>query len=287
MKIIRSVTKLRRWRSTVEGQVGFVPTMGYFHEGHVALMIRSVKDNSHTVVSLFVNPIQFGPNEDLARYPRDLERDIHMAERAGVDILFVPNIPAMYPSGAPLSFVDVNKVNQGLCGASRPGHFRGVATVVAKLLNIVEPNILYLGQKDAQQVAVIKKMIEDLNFNTRVVVCPTVREGDGLAMSSRNKYLSPAERSKAPALFHALKLARALVKSGESDANRIIIKIKKLLLDETGATIEYVSCVNPVDMLPVRRIKSDVLIALAVKFPSARLIDNTVIKFSDDKKISR
>lgn len=271
----------------MEGQVGFVPTMGYFHEGHVALMIRSVKDNSHTVVSLFVNPIQFGPNEDLARYPRDLERDIHMAERAGVDILFVPNIPAMYPSGAPLSFVDVNKVNQGLCGASRPGHFRGVATVVAKLLNIVEPNILYLGQKDAQQVAVIKKMIEDLNFNTRVVVCPTVREGDGLAMSSRNKYLSPAERSKAPALFHALKLARALVKSGESDANRIIIKIKKLLLDETGATIEYVSCVNPVDMLPVRRIKSDVLIALAVKFPSARLIDNTVIKFSDDKKISR
>ena len=287
MKIIRSIRGVRKYLSGVSARVGFVPTMGYFHEGHLSL-IRSARDeNACCVVSLFVNPIQFGPSEDLGRYPRDIVRDIRLARTAGADVLFIPSVEEMYPSGVPATFVDINGITDGLCGASRPGHFRGVATVVAKLLNIVQPQTIYLGQKDAQQVVVIKRMLVDLDFPVRAVICPTVREPDGLALSSRNKYLSPAERAEAPALFKALELARSLVSGGESDARKIIIKIKKLLLVATSASIEYVSCVSASDLSPVRRISQDVLIALAVKFPSVRLIDNTVIKFSDDKKISR
>lgn len=287
MRIIRLVAELRQHLSSLKGSVGFVPTMGYFHEGHLTLMRRAVKENAHCVVSLFVNPIQFGPLEDLARYPRDLARDTRLARSAGVDVLFVPDAKEMYPSGAPLTAVDVREVVNGLCGKTRPGHFRGVATVVAKLLNIVQPQMMYLGQKDAQQVVVIRQMAADLNFPVTVVVCPTVREPDGLAMSSRNKYLSPSERREASALFRALELARSLAAGGESDANKIILKIKKLLLDATSASIEYVVCVNTADLGLVRRIKTDVLVAVAVRFPSARLIDNTIIKFPDDKKISR
>ena len=287
MKVIRTVRALRKHLSSVKGFVGFVPTMGCFHEGHCSLMRRAKKENACCVVSLFVNPIQFGPSEDLARYPRDLANDTRRARTAGADILFVPDVAEIYQSGEPLTFIDLKGVTDGLCGVSRPGHFRGVATIVAKLLNIVQPHSMYLGQKDAQQVVVIRKMVDDLNFPVKIIVCPTVREPDGLAMSSRNMYLSPSERAQATALSKALKLAHSMVSAGESDATKIIIKIKKLILDETSASIEYVSCVSTSDLRAVRRISGDVLIALAVRFPSARLIDNTVIKFSDDKKISR
>lgn len=287
MKIIRTVRALRQYCAARPGSVGFVPTMGYFHDGHLSLMRRAKGENAFCVVSLFVNPLQFGPAEDLARYPRDLARDVRLARKAGADALFVPADSEMYPRGKPQVFVDVTGISAGLCGASRPGHFRGVATIVAKLLNIVRPRSMYLGQKDAQQVAVLQRLVADLDLPVKVVVCPTFREPDGLAMSSRNRYLSPSERSQAPVLFKALRTARTLAAHGESDAAKIIIKIKKLILDASSASIEYVSCVDAVSLQPVRRIKADVLIALAVRFPTVRLIDNTIIKFSDDKKNGR
>jgi len=287
MKIVRTIQALRRnvaaWRSRGK-HVGLVPTMGYFHAGHLSLMQKARQENDVVVVSLFVNPIQFGPREDLAKYPRDLRRDAAMARSVGVDVLFVPTVEEMYPGWAAgegagsLTVVDVPGVSDGLCGALRPGHFRGVATVVAKLLNCVQPDTMYLGQKDAQQVAVLKKMVVDMNFPVKICVGATVREPDGLAMSSRNVFLSPTERKEALALSRALRLARAKILRGELDANKIISQIKKLILEETSASIEYVSCVSTADMRPVRRIKGEILIALAVKFPSARLIDNMVIK---------
>ncbi len=286
MKIIQTVLQMQKHVFKPKGTVGFVPTMGYFHEGHLSLMRQSRKENRYTVVSIFVNPIQFGPLEDLAQYPRDLERDLRLARKAGVDVVFVPSVQEMYPAGLSLTMIDVRGVSAGLCGASRPDHFSGVATVVAKLLNSVRPTAMYLGQKDAQQVIVIRKMVEDLNFPITVITCPIVREPDGLAMSSRNKYLSTSERVQAAALFRALLLARDLVAKGESDAMKIISKIKKLILDETSARIEYITCVSRADLKPVRRIEGEVLVALAVRFSSARLIDNMVVKFSVDEKVS-
>ncbi|MBF0620273.1 MAG: pantoate--beta-alanine ligase [Candidatus Omnitrophica bacterium] len=279
MKVIKTIQGLRRELQALwqKGErIGFVPTMGYFHQGHVSLMARSVRENDITVVSLFVNPVQFGPTEDLSRYPRDLRRDCAMAKAAGVAVIFIPSVKEMYPQELS-TWVSVNALSEGLCGASRPGHFKGVATVVAKLLNIVQPDTMYLGAKDAQQAMVIKKMVCDLNFPARVVVCPTVRERDGLAMSSRNMYLKPDERIAAKALSGALFAAKKDILSGERNALKIISKIKKLILEETGASIEYVSCVSATDLKPVRRIKADVLIALAVRFPSARLIDNQLV----------
>ena len=280
MKIIRTVKALRKElsrRRTDGKRIGFVPTMGYFHEGHFSLMRRSVKENDVTVVSLFVNPLQFGPREDLAKYPRDLKRDRRMAGKAGVDLLFVPSVREMY-SSEPLAYIEVGRIGAALCGASRPGHFRGVATVVAKFLNIVQPEVMYLGQKDAQQSAVIRRMVLDLNFPVRLVVAPTVREADGLAMSSRNVYLSPSERREAPALYKALQAARRSVLSGESDGKKIISEIKKLILEETNASIEYVSLVELGCFSPVRRIEGDVLIALAARFGGTRLIDNVIVR---------
>ncbi|MBF0386653.1 MAG: pantoate--beta-alanine ligase [Candidatus Omnitrophica bacterium] len=287
MRIVKTITGLRKILSRNPGPVGFVPTMGYFHEGHLALMRRAKKENACCVASIFVNPLQFGPSEDLDLYPRDLERDQRLARSSGVDILFVPEVSEMYPAGEPFSFVDVKHITDSLCGSARPGHFRGVATVVAKLLHIVQPRAMYLGQKDAQQVAVLTRMVRELSFPVKVVVCSTVREADGLAMSSRNSRLTPSERLQAPALYQALSRARALCAAGERDAAKIIFKIKKLLLDATSATIEYVACVNVVDLQTVRRINGDVLIALAVRFPSARLIDNTLIKYADGKKAAK
>ena len=278
MKIVKTVRSLRRMLSPVSGPVGFVPTMGCFHEGHLSLMRRAKAAGGFCVVSLFVNPAQFGPAEDLGRYPRDLARDARLAASAGADLLFVPSGDEMYPLGHPESWVEVEGISHILCGAARPGHFRGVATVVAKLLNIVRPAVLYLGQKDFQQTVVIKKMVGALNFPVQVVVCPTVREPDGLAMSSRNSYLLPSERAQAPVLFCALRLARALAAAGESDAGKIISKIKKLILDETSATIEYINCVSADELQEVRRIQGKTLMVLAVRFPSVRLIDNAVIK---------
>lgn len=279
MKIIKNIRALRKEITALrkEGKtIGFVPTMGYFHEGHLSLMRQAAKDNDVCVVSLFVNPLQFGPKEDLSKYPRDIKRDIAMAKAAGAGLLFMPSSQEMYPSKL-LTHIDVDELPDSLCGASRPGHFSGVATVVAKLINIVLADVLYLGQKDAQQVVVIKKMIQDLNFAVRVKVCPTCREPNGLALSSRNIFLSPSERREAVTLSKALRSARQQILQGESDAKKIISKIKKLILDETSASILYVACVSVADLKPVRRIKKDVLLALAVKFSSARLIDNEIV----------
>ena len=280
IKIIRTVQRLRQELDLLRRKgktIGFVPTMGYFHAGHVSLMKASVKDHDVTVVSLFVNPIQFGPNEDLAKYPRDLEHDTALADTAGVDFLFVPSVDQMYPQPL-LTYVDAGRMGDMLCGASRPGHFRGVATVVSKLLNMVQPDAMYLGQKDAQQVEVLKKMVRDLNFPVRVKVCPTMREKDGLAMSSRNSYLSPAERVHAPAIYKALCYARKMVADGERDASKINFEIKKLISVGTGASIVYISCVGLDDFTIARRIKGDTLIAVAARIGSTRLIDNIVVK---------
>ncbi len=280
MKIVKTILSLRREVLTLRRKgltVGFVPTMGYFHAGHVSLMKSSVKDNDITVVSLFVNPIQFGPQEDLIKYPRDLKRDTTMAEAAGVDILFVPSVDEMYP--VPLSsYVDPGQIGNILCGASRPGHFRGVATVVVKLLNIVNPDVMYLGQKDAQQAAVIKKVVRDLDMPVRITVCPTMREADGLAMSSRNSYLSPAERTVAPAIYKALCHAGQMINDGERSASKINSKIKKLISDGTNASIVYVSCVGLDEFKIVRRIKGNALIAVAARIGKTRLIDNIIVK---------
>ena len=280
MKIITTIRTLRQQLAVLRRKgktVGFVPTMGYFHAGHVSLMKASVKGNDATVVSLFVNPIQFGPHEDLAKYPRDLKRDADMARAEGVDFLFVPSVDQMYPQPL-LTYVDVGRMGEMLCGATRPGHFRGVATVVSKLLNIVQPDVIYLGQKDAQQVEVIKKMVRDLDFPVRVKVCPTFREKDGLAMSSRNAYLSPAERAQAPAIYKALCRARKMIADGERDAAKINSQIKKLISDGTSASIVYISCVGLDDFTITRRIKGDTLIAVAARIGSTRLIDNIVVK---------
>ena len=280
MKIIKTIKRIGQELERVKGQgkrIGFVPTMGAFHDGHLSLMRHSVKENDITVVSLFVNPLQFGPKEDLARYPRNLKRDKAMASGAGVDFLFVPTPEEMYPDQQ-LTGVQVGKIGNILCGASRPGHFTGVATVVAKLLNIVQPRVMYIGQKDAQQVAVIKKMVSDLNIPVTISVCPTSRESDGLAMSSRNIYLSPTDRAEAAVLYKALRMGGKLIASGERDGGKIISKIKKLILEGSSASIDYVSIVELAGFSPVRRISQDVLIVVAVKFGTTRLIDNVIVK---------
>ncbi len=280
MRIIRTITAMRRVISKLRlrrNSIGFVPTMGFFHPGHVSLMKASVNRNDVTIVSLFVNPTQFGPKEDLARYPRNLKHDIQVAEAAGVDFIFAPSVAEMYPEKQ-LAYVDVGQIADILCGATRQGHFRGVATVVSKLLNIIQPDVMYLGQKDAQQVEVIKRMIKDLNFHVKITVCPTARERDGLAMSSRNSFLSPTERAIAPRLYQALCFAREMVADGQRDASQIIFRIKKLISDGTNVSIVYVSCVGLDRFLPVRRIEGKVLVAVAVKIGNTRLIDNIVVK---------
>jgi len=228
-------------------------------------------------MSIFVNPTQFGPNEDFDRYPRDLERDLKLAEAAGVDVVFAPSVKEMYPDGYK-TYVNVEGITEVLCGKSRPGHFRGVTTIVTKLFNIVEPHRAYFGQKDAQQVAVIKKMVKDLNMNVEIITCPIVREEDGLAMSSRNVYLSPEERKSAVILSKSLMEAEELIKKGETDAK----KIRKYIIDriqtEKNAVIDYVEVVNADTLENVDEIKGRVLVALAVKFGSTRLIDNVIVE---------
>jgi pantoate--beta-alanine ligase len=282
MKIIKTIKVLRRDLAVSRHKnktIGFVPTMGYFHDGHLELMRRCARENDVTIVSLFVNPLQFGPHEDLNRYPRDIKRDAALANSSGVDVLFVPPVGEMYPELVH-SYIEVGKIGAMLCGASRPGHFRGVATVVAKLLNVVQPDIMYLGQKDAQQVAVIKKMVQDLNIPVKVAVCPTRREPDGLAMSSRNVYLSPSERQQAPVLFEALSAAGRKIASGERDGNKIISEIKLLLKKKTSARIDYVFIVDRETFVPTKIIERDCVIALAVWFSKARLIDNLVVRIN-------
>ncbi len=272
--ILTTPAAMRRWRAANSGSLGFVPTMGYLHDGHMELVRRSTEENLHTVVSIFVNPTQFGPLEDFSRYPRDEVRDLAQLSAAGVDAVYLPGATDMYPEGYQ-SYVDVEQVTQHLEGGARPGHFRGVTTVVLKLFNAVRPDRAYFGRKDAQQLRVIQRMVRDLDIGVEVVPCDIVREQDGLALSSRNVYLSPEQRSAAPILKQALDGARALWDSGERDADALRDAVTGKLDGELLADVEYVSLADNVtlDELsgPVTR---PALLSLVAKFGKTRLLDN-------------
>ena len=257
--------------------IGFVPTMGYLHEGHKSLMQAARANNDRVVVSVFVNPMQFGPNEDLESYPRDFEKDSALCESVGVDLIFHPEPKEMYSDGF-CSYVDMNGLTTELCGKSRPIHFRGVQTVVLKLFNIVKPDRAYFGQKDAQQLAVIKRMVKDLNVDTEIVGCPIVREADGLAKSSRNTYLNPDERKAALILSRSLKLGRELIENGETDSKAVIKAITDSINTEPLAKIDYVDVVDFDTITPVDKIGKSVLVAIAVYIGKTRLIDNFIIE---------
>jgi pantoate--beta-alanine ligase len=256
--------------------VGFVPTMGALHEGHLSLIRRAKKETDFVVVSIFVNPIQFCPGEDLKKYPVNLNKDLKLCGLNGADVVFCPDAKVMFGNNF-FTYVDVRNITEGLCGASRPGHFRGVATIVAKLFNITAPDKAYFGRKDAQQAAVIRKMSEDLNIPVKINVMPIVREKDGLAMSSRNVYLSPEERKKALCLYGALKTAKEFRAKGEADPKNIIAAMRKIILREKGAEIEYVSIVDKETLKSVKRISGKVMAAAAVRIGAVRLIDNVII----------
>jgi pantoate--beta-alanine ligase len=273
MQVVKSIAGLRELRRQFAGSVGFVPTMGYLHEGHLALVRQARTENSTVVASIFVNRTQFGPSEDLASYPRNLQRDVRLLDEENTDVVFVPPDEEMYPP-AFSSWVQVEKVTERLEEASRPGHFRGVATVVAKLFNIVQPTRAYFGQKDAQQALVIKRMVADLNMDLEIVVVPTVRENDGLAMSSRNTYLNPEERRAATILFKALTLAEELWQGGEKDADRIRHRMTSLIQNEPLARIDYISIADAATLEELEVIDRPALASLAVKVGKARLIDN-------------
>lgn len=280
MKIVDNVKEIRNivkeWKA--DGlTVGLVPTMGYLHEGHKSLIDKAVAENDRVVVSDFVNPMQFGPKEDLATYPRDLEMDSALCEAAGAHIIFHPEPDEMYHDDFS-SFVDMNTLTSGLCGKTRPIHFRGVCTVLAKLFNIVQPDKAYFGQKDAQQLAVVTHMVNDLNFNLEIVGCPIIREEDGLAKSSRNTYLSADERQAALILSKALKNGKALIESGETDAKKVVKIISDEISAEPLAKIDYVEIVSWPTLEEVDTIDSDILCAIAVYIGKVRLIDNFIIK---------
>jgi pantoate--beta-alanine ligase len=276
MRVLSTIAGMRQARRGLRGSVGFVPTMGYLHEGHLELARRARSENRYVVVSIFVNPTQFGPKEDFAKYPRDTERDLAMLKKEGVHIVFMPGVEDMYPARYS-TWVDLEKVTERLEGAVRPGHFRGVATVVAKLFNIVEPTRAYFGQKDAQQVVVIKKMVGDLNMNLEVIAVPTVREPDGLAMSSRNIYLNPEERKAAAVLYRALTLAEKLWQKGERNADTIRREMTALIQKEPRAVIDYVSVADAETLEELQQMDGPAVVSLAVRFGKTRLIDNTTL----------
>ena len=278
MKIVGTVKEVREQVKEWKKQglsVGFVPTMGYLHEGHKSLMDAARKGNDKVVVSIFVNPMQFGPTEDLATYPRDLDHDAALCESAGVDLIFHPEPEEMYEKDF-CSFVDMTGLTEGLCGKTRPIHFRGVCTVVNKLFNIVTPDHAYFGQKDGQQLAVIKRMVRDLNMDIEIVGCPIVREEDGLAKSSRNTYLSHEERKAALILSKTVALGKELAKT-EKDANKVVEAMKKNIETEPLAKIDYVEAVDALSMAPVEKLEGTCMLAMAVYIGKTRLIDNTLI----------
>ena len=278
MKIVGTVKEVREQVKEWKKQglsVGFVPTMGYLHEGHKSLMDAARKGNDKVVVSIFVNPMQFGPTEDLATYPRDLDHDAALCESAGVDLIFHPEAEEMYEKDF-CSFVDMTGLTEGLCGKTRPIHFRGVCTVVNKLFNIVTPDHAYFGQKDGQQLAVIKRMVRDLNMDIEIVGCPIVREEDGLAKSSRNTYLYSAERKAALILSKTVALGKELAKT-EKDANKVVEAMKKNIETEPLAKIDYVEAVDALSMAPVEKLEGTCMLAMAVYIGKTRLIDNTLI----------
>lgn len=271
---IREAVRVARGRGNV---IGLVPTMGALHEGHLSLIRAARSECGFVVVWVFVNPTQFGPQEDLNRYPRDLERDLRLSHEAGADVVFAPDVAEIYPPDFS-TWVDVEGLGDGLCGASRPGHFRGVCTVVTKFFNICAPDRAYFGQKDAQQLAIIRRMTRDLDMPIEIVSCPTLREPDGLAMSSRNAYLSEEERRQAVVLRQALARAEDLVESGERDAAVVEVAIREVLAGAPLGRVDYIAIVDAGDMRAVPTIDRECLIALAVKFGSTRLIDNATVR---------
>ena len=276
MKTIISLDELRSARLSLDGTVGLVPTMGFLHEGHLSLIRRAREECDHVVVSIFVNPTQFGPKEDLSKYPRDIERDLKLIEPLGTDLVWMPTAEIMYPQGYQ-TWVEVEAITSPLEGALRPGHFKGVTTVVAKLFNAVQPHKAYFGQKDAQQAAVIRQMVRDLNFPLEVIVCPTMREVDGLAMSSRNVYLDPEQRQAAKVLFRSLSAAKELFERGERNAENIRRKMKEILASEPLAEVQYVSCADYDTLEELDEIKGKALLSMAVFVGKTRLIDNCVL----------
>lgn len=282
MLITRTIPETRAAivRARASGKrIGFVPTMGYLHEGHLQLIDIAKQHSDFVVVSIFVNPTQFGPQEDFAAYPRDFERDRKLCEARGADLIFAPEVSEMYPERSLITF-HIEKLADRLCGARRLGHFNGVVLVVSKLFNIVQPDVAVFGQKDAQQLIIIKRLVQDLNFPVKIIAAPTVRESDGLAMSSRNVYLSPEQRAQSTVLYKALQKAKALIESGERDTQKIIAEMQKLIATASEAKIDYIEIVNVRDLQPIERLDGQILIALAVYFGKARLIDNIVLEVS-------
>ena len=276
MRTVETIAEMRQARHQLVDPVGLVPTMGFLHEGHLSLVRQARSDTRSVVASIFVNPTQFAPNEDLASYPRDLPRDLAMLEEEGVDLVFLPTAKEMYPLEFD-SWVEVGKISRRLEGASRPDHFRGVTTVVAKLFNIVWPTRAYFGQKDAQQAVVIKQMAIDLDIDLEIVVCPIVREADGLAMSSRNSYLTSEERTAAVALHQALELARHLWTAGERDAFRLRQETASVIRHQPLAEIDYISVADPETLQELDAIVDSALVSMAVRLGKTRLIDNVVL----------
>ena len=277
MRVIETIAEMKQLRQQITGPLGFVPTMGYLHEGHIAGVKRAREENPTVAVSIYVNPTQFGPSEDFESYPRDTGRDLSMLEKEKTDIVFMPSSDDMYPPKYD-TWVEVGDISHRLEGASRQTHFRGVTTIVNKLFNTVQPTKAYFGQKDAQQVAVLKKMVKDLNMNLEIVVYPTVREPDGLAMSSRNSYLKPDERQVAAVLYQSLKLAEQLYKQGEKDAEKIRREMKGLISKQPKANIDYISIADNETLEELTEVKPPALVSLAVKIGKPRLIDNIVLE---------
>jgi pantoate--beta-alanine ligase len=280
MKIITSIKKMQQCadRAKRAGKaIGFVPTMGYLHHGHLSLARQAKKDNDIAVMSVFVNPIQFGQKEDFKKYPRDMKRDAALAADAGIDIIFYPSSKVMYPQDYQ-TYVEVIELSKHLCGKSRPGHFKGVATVVIKLFNIVKPDIAYFGQKDAQQAAVIEKMVSDLNMDVEIKVMPIVREPDGLAMSSRNRYLSPTQRKDALVLKNALQKAVSMIISDEKNPEAVKLCMREIINSVPSSKIEYISIIDAASLRDIKEIKGNILIALAVRIGKTRLIDNVKVR---------
>jgi pantoate--beta-alanine ligase len=256
--------------------IGLVPTMGALHEGHASLLRAARRESGFVVATIFVNPTQFGPQEDFSRYPRSLDQDLAICEREETNVIFAPDVPTIYPPSF-CTFVEVEGLQDGLCGASRPGHFRGVATVVLKLLHIVQPDFAYFGQKDAQQLRIIQQMVHDLNVPVRVRACPIIREPDGLALSSRNSYLDPDQRQRATVLHRSLEAARGLIQNGERNGEHVRRTVASMIESTPGAELDYAEVVDAVTLRPLARLQGDVLIAVAVKFGATRLIDNLTL----------
>jgi len=276
MELIRSIPDMQAWPYPAQAKVGFVPTMGFLHEGHLSLVDVARRDCDVVAVSIFVNPAQFGPHEDLESYPRDLKRDLDLLESRGVDLVFLPEAATMYPKGY-RSWVEVEELSDLLCGASRPGHFRGVCTVVLKLINIVSPDRIYMGEKDFQQLTILRQMTNDLNIPVEIVGCPIIREKDGLAQSSRNVYLSEEQRHSASSLYRAIMQARKMVANGITQSVKLIDEASQILI-ESGAELDYVKIVSSDDLSEQDIVEAASRIVIAVRFGKTRLIDNMLLK---------